>query len=195
MEYIKTKVIADALGLSAQTVRRASKALGMDEKKQGKSFAFTRSEASAIAHFLRKRVADPQKASCFDAEVASVAHEATECDRVAEIEQEVASVASNAVAEVASVAHEAFVSISQEDYVALVANASLADARREMLEDKSETIELLRQSLAMRDEDISALRKELNMLKGQLLELKTKRLTLSERLKGRLLLPAPREQI
>lgn len=187
MEYIKTKVIADALGLSAQTVRRASKALGMDEKKQGKSFAFTRSEASAIAHFLRKRVADPQKASCFDAEVASVAHEATECDRVAEIEQEVASVA--------SVAHEAFVSISQEDYVALVANASLADARREMLEDKSETIELLRQSLAMRDEDISALRKELNMLKGQLLELKTKRLTLSERLKGRLLLPAPREQI
>lgn len=195
MEYIKTKVIADALGLSAQTVRRASKALGIDEKKQGKSFAFTRPEASAIAHFLRKKVADPQKESCFDAEVASVAHEATECDRVAEVEQEVASVASNAVAEVAVGAHDALISIRQEDYVALVANASLADARREMLEDKSETIELLRRSLAMRDDDISALRKERDALERQLFELKTKRLTLSERLRGRLLLPPPREGI
>lgn len=194
MEYIKTKVIADALGLSAQTVRRASKALGMDEKKQGKSFAFTRSEASAIAHFLRKRVADPQKASCFDAEVASVAHEATECDCVAEVEQEVALVASNAVAKVAVGAHDAFISIRQEDYVSLVANASLADARKEMLEEKDRAVELLRQSLAMRDDDISALRKELEALKGQLSELKKKRLTLSERLRGRLL-PPPGEGI
>ena len=64
-----------------------------------------------------------------------------------------------------------------------------------MLEDKSETIELLRRSLAMRDDDISALRKERDALERQLFELKTKRLTLSERLRGRLLLPPPREGI
>lgn len=192
MDYIKTKVIADALGLSAQTVRRASKALGIDEKKQGKSFAFTRPEASAIAHFLRKKVADPQKESCFDAEVASVAHEATECDCVAEVEQEVASVASNTVAEVASVAHEAFVSISQEDYVALVANASLADARKEMLEEKDRAVELLRQMVETREADISVLKGEVSALKGELSSIKSKRLSFAERIRGRLLLPPPR---
>lgn len=192
MDYIKTKVIADALGLSAQTVRRASKALGMDEKKQGKSFAFTRSEASAIAHFLRKRVADPQKASCFDAEVASVVHEATECDCIAEAEQEVASVASNAVAKVAVGAHDAFISIRQEDYVALVANASLADARKEMLDEKDRAVELLRQMVETREADISVLKGEVSALKGELSSIKSKRLSFAERIRGRLLLPPPR---
>lgn len=192
MDYIKTKTIADTLGLSAQTVRRASRSLGIAEKRQGKSFAFTRSEASAIAHFLRKKVADQQKTVYFDAEVAVGAHEAMEHDSVAEIEQEVASVASNAVEKVSVGAHEAFISISQEDYVALVANASLAEARADMLAEKNRTIELLRHVVDMREADISALRREVSALKEELFSLKSKRLSLAERIRGRLLLPPPR---
>lgn len=193
MEYIKTKDVAEALDLSSQTIRRAAKSLGIRERSQGKSFAFSPSEASAIAHFLRDRVSDPRKVAVFDASVAEVASDVSKYVENMTPHQDVASVASKPDASVAEVASNASVMLTHDAYVALVAQASLAEARKEIIDEKEKTAALLRETIVVRDDEISALREEVSGLKKQMSMLKTKRLSVAERLFGRLLLPPSKD--
>lgn len=192
MRYYKTRVIADMLGLGTQTVLRTVKRLGIEPKQQGKSFVFTREEASIISHALRRRVANQHRVGYFDAEDAIDASDAIfyEADMESDTEDTVdVSETASKDAIVASDAVVVSISVTQEAYTALVAKASLADARKEMLDEKNKTIELLRDTAEAKDDEILALRKQVDSLREQLLELRSKRLTLLERLRGYLLLP------